>query len=83
MDSQSAFGKTALGVARLCRAKNVRAVAIVGALEGDDSAFYREGLAACFSVLRRPQTLEEAIADCETALAAQAENVVRLFLAGH
>lgn len=82
MDSQSAFGKTALGVARLCRAKNVPVVAIVGSLEGDDSAFYREGLSACFSILRRPQTLQEAIANCELALTVQAENVVRLFQAG-
>lgn len=82
MDSQSAFGKTAVGVARLCRSMSVPVVAIVGAIEGDVSALYSEGLTACFSIARRPQSLTEAIAECEDALARQAENIVRLFQSG-
>lgn len=81
IDFQSAFGKTAFGVASLCKLMGVPCVAMAGAIRGDMARLHDAGLAACFSVNQGPTTLEEAIADARRNVTTVAEQVVRLFLA--
>lgn len=82
LDSQSLSGKTAIGVARLCKEMNVPCIALVGAIgEGADAAL-SEGIIAYFSIMDRPMTLDEAMRDAPRLLEAAAGNVVRTILRG-
>lgn len=80
MDAQTAYGKVPVGVARLARSRGVPAVAIVGALGPGYQAVHGHGIAACFSILGRPMTLEEAMRQAPELIAATTEEVMRLFL---
>jgi glycerate kinase len=81
LDASSLGGKTAVGVARLCKEAGVPCVALVGAIgEGADRAL-SEGISAYASICDRPMTLEESMLDAPRLLASAAEGVVRLFKA--
>lgn len=81
LDAQTAFGKTAYGVARACREAGVPCVALAGAVRGDPAGLAEAGLTAAFSSTLRPSSLAEALADAEANIACAAEQIVRLFLA--
>jgi glycerate kinase len=81
LDAQTAYGKTAYGVARACREAGVPCVALVGAVRGDLTVLFNAGLTAAFSATPRPASLAEALADAEGNIAHAAEQIVRLFLA--
>lgn len=78
-DSQSAFGKTAVGVARICKAAGVPCVVIAGAVEPGTSAVHTEGVTAYFSAMKKTASLDEAVRNAPTWIADTAEQVVRLF----
>jgi glycerate kinase len=78
LDASSLGGKTAVGVARVCRELGVPCVALVGAVgEGAERAV-EEGLTAYFSICDRPMTTEQAMRDARELLARAAGNIVRL-----
>jgi glycerate kinase len=62
IDAQTAFGKTALGVARLARAAGVRCVAVGGGVEPAGVAALAALSAAVMPVWERPVALAEAMA---------------------
>jgi glycerate kinase len=81
LDDQSLHGKTAIGVARLCKSAGVRCVALAGSAPdiGDRAGdLYDEGLSAYFAIGDGPATLEESMDRAATLLERSAENVVRL-----
>lgn len=80
MDEQTAYGKVPVGVARLAAAMGVPAVAIVGSLGEGFEAVRGEGIVACFCILDRPMSLEEAFERARDLLARAAEEVTRLFV---
>jgi glycerate kinase len=82
LDSQSAFGKTAVGVARLARSLDVPTLALVGSLGEGADACLAEGIDAFFAIGRGPATLDESLARAPDLLALAAEQAVRAFLAG-
>lgn len=82
LDGQTAFGKTAAGVAKLCQQLGVPAVALAGAVSGDLTAVHHLGLVACLSITPHPCSLDEAIISASANLERAAEQAVRLFLAG-
>lgn len=82
IDRSSPFGKTAFGVAQLCRELGVPAVALAGSIRAGAEGVLAEGPVAYFSVLPGPATLEEALASAESNLCRTAAQVVRLFVAG-
>lgn len=82
LDEQTAYGKVPVGVARVARARGIPAVALVGSLGEGYEAVRKEGIAACFSIVRGPQTLRAAMDRAGELLACAAEEVVRLFLQG-
>ncbi len=81
VDSQTAFGKTAQGVARRAAAAGVACLAVGGGvtLEGA-AALAAEGCVAV-PVLDRPMSLEEAMADAAVLLTATGERLARLVTA--
>ena len=62
IDSQTAFGKTALGVARRAQAAGVPCIAVGGGVEPDGIAALAEVGAVAVPVTERPQSVEEAMA---------------------
>jgi glycerate kinase len=81
LDASSAFGKTAIGVARLAHSFDCPTIALAGTIGPGAEAVLDQGVAAYFSICKRPMALEEAIADAERLLEEAAEQVVRAFLA--
>jgi glycerate kinase len=80
MDAQTAYGKVPVGVARVASRMGIPVVAIVGSLGEGYEAVHGEGIVACFSILDRPMSLEQAFARAKELLSRTAEEVVRLFL---
>ncbi|MDE2855855.1 MAG: glycerate kinase [Chloroflexota bacterium] len=65
IDDQTLEGKGPLGVAKLAAAQGVPTIAIVGGLNIDDRALYEADVQAAFSIVDKPMSLEEALADAE------------------
>ncbi len=82
LDGQSAFGKTAVGVARLARSLGCPTVALTGTIEPSARAVLDEGIDAYFSICPGPISLEDAIEHAGMLLERATEQVVRAFLAG-
>jgi glycerate kinase len=78
LDASSLHGKTAIGVARLCKEAGVPCVALAGSIGDDTEQALAEGLSAYFSICNRPMTLADAISKAPDLLAMAAANVVRL-----
>jgi len=79
LDSQSLAGKTAIGVARLCKAAGVPCIALGGSIDPDMEAALTEGLTAWFSICDGPMSLEQAMGEAQGLLARSAANVFRLW----
>ncbi|MCK9513219.1 MAG: glycerate kinase [Pigmentiphaga sp.] len=82
LDAQTLGGKVPAGVLRLARERGVPVVAICGSLAPGYEALYEEGLAAAFSLVPGPATLEQACAEAEGWLERRARDVSRLLAAG-
>jgi glycerate kinase len=83
LDAQSAAGKTAMGVARLCRELHVPCVALAGAVENNDALTGPNGLTAAFCICNRPMALADAIREAGPLLSATAANVLRTMRGWH
>lgn len=82
LDGQTAFGKVATGVARAAKPYEVPVLALAGSLgEGYERAL-TSGIAAAFSIVPGPTTLEDAHAHAAEYLAARSEAAVNAVLAG-
>ena len=82
IDAQTAFGKTALGVAKLAREAGVPCVAVGGGVEPEGEAALAEVGAIAFGVSEKPQSLEEAIAAGVAPLERCGRRLARLLSAG-
>ncbi len=82
LDDQSAFGKTAVGVARLARSLGCPTLALAGTIGPGAEATREHGIDAYFSICPGPIGLEEAMAHAAELLEAATEQVVRAFLVG-
>jgi len=79
LDGQTLRGKTPAGVLRLARRHGVPVVAVAGSLGEDYDALYEQGLAAAFSLVPGPLSLEEALAQAEVLLERTARDIGRLW----
>ena len=79
IDAQTAFGKTAFGVARRAREAGVRCVAVGGSVEPDGIAALEALGATVVAVHDRPITLTEAIDLGSAPLVTCGERLARLF----
>lgn len=78
IDAQTAFGKTALGVARSAAAAGVPCIAVGGGVEPDGIAALAAVRAVAVPVVERPQTVEEAMAAGPAPLERCGERLARL-----
>jgi glycerate kinase len=82
IDGQTAFGKTALGVARRAQAAGVPCLAVGGGVEPDGIAALAAVGALAVPVVERPQTVEEAMAAGPAPLEHCGERLARLVSLG-
>lgn len=82
IDGQSAFGKTAVGVARLARSLRCPVLALAGSIGPGARAVRDQGIDAYYSICSGPIELEQAIAQAALLLELATEQAVRGFLAG-
>jgi len=82
IDEQTAFGKTALGVARRAAAAGVRCVAFGGGVVPAGEAALLEVGCVTVPVVERPVTVEEAMTEGAAPLERAAERVARLVSLG-
>ncbi len=82
LDAQSAFGKTAVGVARLAHALGCPALAIAGSIGPGAEAVLEQGVTAYFSICPGPISLDEAITRAAELLERATAQVLRAFLSG-
>jgi glycerate 2-kinase len=81
VDATTFAGKTAAGVASLCRQHNVPCIAIAGSI--DETALWRPNdFTAAISLCNAPMTHSDAITRAPELLEAAAERVTKIFLAG-
>ena len=78
IDSQTAFGKTALGVARRTQASGVPCIAVGGGVEPEGIAALEEVGAIAVPVIERAQTVEDAMAAGTVPLERCGERIARL-----
>jgi glycerate kinase len=74
-DGQTAYGKAPIGVARVAARCGVPVVALSGALTPDSAAVHEHGIAAVFSAVRRPCSVEEALCGAAANVRSAAYNV--------
>jgi glycerate 2-kinase len=82
IDAQSAFGKTAVGVAQLARSLQCPTLALAGSIGPGAEAVLEHGIDAYFSICPGPISLDRAIDQAGLLLERATEQVVRGFLAG-
>ncbi|TLS48690.1 glycerate kinase [Paenibacillus antri] len=82
IDSQTASGKTPMGVAQEARKAGVPTIAIAGSVGPGIEALYPHGIEAVFSLANGPMSLSEAMDRAEPLLAHAAEQVVRALRVG-
>ncbi len=78
IDGQTAFGKTALGVARRARGAGVPCIAVGGGVEPDGIAALADVGALAVPVVEHPQSVEEAMAAGPAPLQRCGERLARL-----
>jgi glycerate kinase len=82
LDSQSAYGKVPVGVARRVAKYDVPVIAIAGDIGEGASAVYQRGIRAVVSTVDHAMPLEEALANSTSMLEDAAERVMRILLVG-
>jgi glycerate 2-kinase len=82
IDASSAFGKTAVGVARLARALGCPTLALAGTIGPGAAAVLDQGIDAYFSICPGPIPLGDALSRAGALLEVAAAQAVRAFLAG-
>ncbi|GBQ19022.1 glycerate kinase [Gluconacetobacter sacchari DSM 12717] len=85
IDGQTVHGKAPIGVARVARRHGRPVIGIAGSLGQDAARVHAHGIDAVFSVVNRPCTLEDALAEAAANVRVTARNVAAataLFRAG-
>ncbi|WP_310620475.1 glycerate kinase [Flexibacterium corallicola] len=82
LDSQSIFGKTPVGVARLAQKHGVPVIAIAGSIETDLQTLSPYGFSALFSVNPRLCSLETALQNAEDNIRACSRNIASAYALG-
>ncbi|MEQ4922530.1 glycerate kinase [Proteus hauseri] len=79
MDSQSAQGKTPIGVAKLAKEYQLPVIALVGGYLPDYGVVRQHGIDAVFSVVPGVSTLSDALAHAQQNIAETAYNVAAIY----
>jgi glycerate kinase len=82
MDAQTAFGKTAGGVARMAQNANKPVIAFAGSVDEETDILMALGFTAVIPIADRPLTLQQSMADAGRLLENAAERVGRMLVLG-
>jgi len=82
IDSQTIHGKTPVGVARVAQRHGKPVIAIAGCLAPGASVVHGHGIAAVFSAVSRPCTVEQALAEAAQNVRSAARNVAAVLSLG-
>lgn len=82
IDSQTASGKTPMGIAQEAQKYGVPTIALAGSVGADIQALYAYGIKALFSLADGPMPLEDAIKQADHLLERAAEQMMRLYALG-
>jgi glycerate kinase len=82
VDAQTAFGKTALGVARRAAAAGVPCLAVGGGVTAEGAAVLAAQGCVAVPILDRPMALRDAMAKATPLVAATGERLARLVAVG-
>ena len=82
MDSQSAYGKAPVGVAKRAKLHGIPVVAVVGGRADDLGDVYDAGIDLVLSIATGPITLAESIARADVLVPIAGENAIRALLLG-
>jgi glycerate kinase len=78
IDSQTTFGKTISGVAKLGKKYRVSVIALAGTVSNDLTELHKQGLTSAFAIANRPMSLEESKTNATKLLVATSEQIMRL-----
>lgn len=78
IDSQTAYGKTISGIARVCKKYHIPLIALAGMVSGDLTRLYELGLTSAFAIANRPMTLDDSKNKAGELLSSTSEQIVRL-----
>lgn len=79
IDSQTVFGKTPIGVAKVAKQFAIPTIALAGGMSQDYAVVHQHGLDAVFSVVNRIVTLPEAMGEAHENLRVTARNVAAVW----
>lgn len=82
MDEQTCYEKAPVGVARLAKVEGIPCIGLCGSVGDGMEKLRAVGMEVAITICRGPHSLEYAMENGFDLLAHQAEQVVRLFLAG-
>ncbi len=80
VDFQTQFGKTPFGVAQVAKKYNKPVICLAGSIGEGAEVLYNRGISSIFSIINKPMSLDEAIANTSLLLEETAEQVMRLYL---
>lgn len=80
LDTQSAYGKAPVGIARKARQCKVPVLALAGLLEGELEVFHREGITACFAIADGPLSLQDSIERGPELLETKTAELIRFWI---
>jgi glycerate 2-kinase len=83
IDGQTPYGKVPAEVAARAKKRDLPVIALAGTVGKGARANFHIGIDAFASILRRPCTLEEAIANAEKLLTRAAEDAIRMVQIGY
>ncbi|TRX57913.1 glycerate kinase [Thalassomonas sp. M1454] len=78
IDSQTVFGKTPVGVAKIAKQNQCKVIALAGSLADDYSVVHDHGIDAAFSVIPRIMDIDEALISGHENLVTSARNIASL-----
>lgn len=78
IDSQTSHGKTIYGIAKRCKQRGIKVIAMCGCIEGDISDLYNIGVTSVFSIINKIETIEEALRNAKKELKKLTFNIMNL-----
>lgn len=82
IDGQSVFGKVPVGVAKRCKSRGVKVVAIVGSMGPDAIKVYNHGISSIMTTINRDMPLEEALSNAVELMKDAADRMFRFIKLG-
>ncbi|MBD0382089.1 glycerate kinase [Paenibacillus sedimenti] len=83
VDFQTARGKTPCGVAHIAKKHGIPVLILAGSVGSGIESLYEHGVSAVISIVNRPMTLDEAMAQTGPLLEQAAEQAIRIYSMKH